>query len=376
MGSKLTAERVRRDVEVLARGGLDIATFCAEVDESLRRAVRSCASCVATLDPATNLLTGGFKYRDLAGRDELDQEWGLVEYGQVEPTSFTELAHADVPAAGVHLATGGDVQRSPRMRDLILPHFGCTDELRLVARAGGRVWGGIAWFSEEEPFDADDVAFVASVSESFATGLRAGILARLVSLTPPPALATGPAVIIVDADDEISQVSAGAQARLDELGLASHAITPMAIIGALVASARSFAAGRTDTLPRNRVQLPSGQWLVLHASPLSDADGATGNVVLTIEEARPPEIMPLVVAAFDLTPRERDVIGLVLRGIDTKQIATTLHLSTYTVQDHLKSVFEKSGVSSRRELVNHVFLGQYAPRLGAELAPSGWFLDE
>ncbi len=365
---------MRRDVEVLARGGLDIATFCAEVDASLGRAVRSCASCVATLDPATNLLTGGFKYGDLAGNDEYDQEWALGEYGQVEPTSLTELAHADVPAAGVHLSTGGDVQRSPRMRDIIIPHLGYADELRLVARVGGRVWGGIAWFGEE-PFDAEDVAFVASVSESFAAGLRAGILTRL-ALAPPPAHTTGPAVIVVDADNEIIQVSAGAQARLDELGLTSHAVTPMAIIGALVAGARRFAAGLTDTLPRNRVQLPSGQWLVLHASPLSDADGATGNVVLTIEEARPPEIVPLVVAAFDLTPRERDVIQLVLRGIDTKQIATTLHLSTYTVQDHLKSIFEKADVRNRRELVNHVFLGQYAPRLGAELAPSGWFLDE
>ncbi len=372
MGSQLTAERVRRDIEVLARGGLDIATFMAEVDDSLRRAVRSCASCVATLDPATNLLTGGFKFGDLAGRDEHDHEWGLVEYGQVESTSLTELARADLPAASIQISTGGDPQRSARMRDFITPYFGYSDELRVVARIGNRAWGGVAWFCDE-PFEAEDIDFVASLSAVLATGLRAGIIARL-ALTPPAPTA-GPAVIVVDADNQISQVSAGAQARLDELGLTSHAVTPMAIIGALVAGARRFAAGLTDTLPRTRVQLPSGQWLVLHASPLSDADGATGNVVLTIEDARPPDIVPLVVAALDLTPRERDVTQLVLRGIDTKHIATALHISAYTVQDHLKTVFEKAGVNNRRELVNRVFLGQYAPRLGAELAPSGWFLD-
>jgi DNA-binding CsgD family transcriptional regulator len=372
VGRKLTAERVRRDVEALARGGMDLVTYCAEFDESLRRAVPSCASCVATFDPATNLLTGGFKYGEIEGRDEFDEQWGLIEYGQVEETSFTELAHADVPAAGVHVATGGDVERSARMRDLILPQVGCADELRLIARVGGRVWGGMAWFGEQ-PFSAEDVALVASVSEAFATGLRAGILARLV--LAPPAARIGPAVVIVDADDEISQVSPGAQTRLEQLGLRGHGVTPSAMIGALVGSARRYGAGLTDVLPRNRVQLPSGQWLVLHASPLSDSGGATGNVVVTIEEARPPEIVPLVVAAFDLTDRERDVIELVLRGIDTKEIATALHLSAYTVQDHLKSVFEKSGVSSRRELIGRVFLGQYAPRLGAELAPSGWFLE-
>ncbi len=352
---------------------MDIVTFCAEFTASLQRAMPSCASCVATLDPATNLLTGGFKYGDIEGRDEFDEQWGLVEYGQVEPTSFTELAHADVPAAGVHHATGGDVRRSARMRDLILPNLDCADELRLVARVSGRAWGGIALFGEQ-PFDAEDVAFVASLSEALATGLRAGILARL-TLAPSSAV-TGPAVIVVGADDEISQLSAGAQARLDELGLRGHTVTPQAVLGALVAGARRYGAGLTDALPRGRVHLPSGRWLVLHASPLSSPGGATGDVVVTIEDARPPEILPLVAAAFALTGRERDVIGLVLQGIGTTQIAATLHLSAYTVQDHLKSVFEKSGVSSRRELVSRVFLGQYAPRLGAEIAPSGWFLDD
>jgi DNA-binding CsgD family transcriptional regulator len=374
MANPLTVERVRRDVEVIARGGLDTAAFVEELVHALERVVPHTAACVATMDPATRLLTGTYKFGDLHGNDAHDHEWGLIEYGQPDATSFVELIERELPACAVAHETGGDIARSVRMGSFIRPRYGYGDELRLAARHRDQGWGAIALFRgpDDPVFTEHEVAFMASLSTDFAIGLRAGLLVRLAS-APRSTEAPGPAVVIVGADDQLSQLSVGAESLLADIARDTNMAPSTGIIGSLVAGARRYAAGQADVLPRTRVRMSTGRWLVLHASPLSGAGGPSGDVVITIEEARPPEIVPLVVAAFELTARERDVTQLVLQGVDTKEIAATLHMSRYTVQDHLKSVFEKADVRSRRELMSRIYFDQYSPRLGGELAPSGWF---
>lgn len=82
-----------------------------------------------------------------------------------------------------------------------------------------------------------------------------------------------------------------------------------------------------------------------------------------------PELAPLLVAAYSLTERERVVTELVARGLTTNQIAARLRVGAYTLQDHLKSIFHKSGTGSRGELVARLFL-DHMPAL-APPPPSG-----
>ena len=86
-----------------------------------------------------------------------------------------------------------------------------------------------------------------------------------------------------------------------------------------------------------------------------------------IEPAKASEVAPLIVDAYELTPREVDVTRALARGLTTNEIARELHLSRYTVQDHLKAVYEKAGVSSRGELVAKMFADHYYDGLASAM---------
>ena len=51
-----------------------------------------------------------------------------------------------------------------------------------------------------------------------------------------------------------------------------------------------------------------------------------------------------------LTPREEEILSLVMRGMKNRQIAEELSITTGTVKVHLMHVFEKTGVKDRFEL--------------------------
>ena len=104
-------------------------------------------------------------------------------------------------------------------------------------------------------------------------------------------------------------------------------------------------------------------------------EGPTARTAVILEPARSPELAPLIADAYGLTDRERAVTELVARGHPTGEIADRLHLSPYTVQDHLKAIFDKVGVGTRGELVARLFFDHYAPRLSDGVPPgaTGWF---
>ena len=112
-----------------------------------------------------------------------------------------------------------------------------------------------------------------------------------------------------------------------------------------------------------RVRGEGGRWMVLHGALLRAANGEHHQVSVLVEPAQPAHLEALLMRAYGLTPRERQVTGLVLRGLSTRALADSLDISEATVQQHLKAIFDKTGVHSRRELVGSVFQDHYEPRV-------------
>ena len=135
----------------------------------------------------------------------------------------------------------------------------------------------------------------------------------------------------------LTPAARGWQDRLEEVAPGRFAV----MVRAAVVGSRSSGAFRAQ------IHDARGGWLLLRASPLVGAD----QTAVTFEAASGGQLLGLLLRAYGLTARERDVCDEVIAGRSTGDIAARLHISVHTVQDHLKSVFAKVGVRSRGQLV-------------------------
>ena len=147
-GTELLRRRVPTPADRYEDAVRSLAALVTRAEGELGREARVGLGHPGAIDPATGLLTGTYKVGGLVGLDQRDHEWGLCEYGDPEPTSFVEMVRRNIASSGVHVTHDGDVLRSPRLRDFIVPYFSYSDERRVVGVAGERPWGGVAMFRD------------------------------------------------------------------------------------------------------------------------------------------------------------------------------------------------------------------------------------
>ncbi len=360
-------DRVRGDIGRLVHRGLGVQDFSRAVTRILGRAVPFDGMCLLTMDPATLLPTGEVVESPLPAAARI--RLGEIELREPDVNKFAALARAQRPAASLGEVTDGDLDRSLRQREVRQPH-GFGDELRGVLSDTTGTWGALTLLREAKRphFTPGEVRFVASLAGTLADGLRrAALLSDVADGGEDGNYGDEDAgLLVLAADNTVEMANQAADRWLNELGTGDRAAAHLPLVVRAVADGTrraTTADDPSDEVARARVRTPAGRWVVIQGSLL--VDSPEPRVAVLLEAARPPELAPLIADAYGLTERERLVTELVAQGFSTSEIADRLYLSAYTVQDHLKAIFEKSGTGSRGDLVARLFFDHYAPRLTA-----------
>jgi DNA-binding CsgD family transcriptional regulator len=338
--------RARERLESLARAGVESEEARREAIAVLRPAVGFRRWCWPLTDPGSALSTSGIAEFDLWA--EVPRFAVLEEHGDV--TSKPRLVLADRASVSLSSATGGDLARSTRWRECLRP-YGVGDELMTACRDRHGCWGTIELMrdGDDPPFDDDDLELLHELSPTLAALIRHGLPASWQE-SQPERTQLPPATLIVDAEVRPTSWTPAFRDWLAELPTGPDMLPPAVYeLGTRVLTPPDAGHGLPAAV---RIRTRTGTWATLEAAPLEGAD--RGRVAITIRRATGEEIFDLLAKAYDLTRRERQLVALMLDGLATKQLAAALCISPHTVQDHLKAIFAKTRLRSRRELVSRL----------------------
>jgi DNA-binding CsgD family transcriptional regulator len=340
-----------RRIEALAAESLPAQYLIESVAEVMCDAMPIDAIVLAATDPDTLLGLGAGVVRGMPG--DMCRPFWEYEFEVPDFNKFCDVARSPRPVADLHAATGGRPERSARWREF-RSYVDADAELRATFNAGGRGWGllHLNRSGTAKGFSEEEIGFVETIGPVVGRALRRALISH--PAADPAARAPGMAV--VDGQGHLVSATSEALAWFDEMQTMYRVRDLPSEVTIAAADARSRGGAS-----RMRVRTPTGAWLLLHASCLvgTDAD----EVAVVVEPAKASEVAPLIVGAYELTPREVEVTRALARGLTTAEIARELHLSRYTVQDHLKAVYEKAGVSSRGELVAKMYFDHHQDRL-------------
>lgn len=336
------------EVKRLCYAGLDARVFREKVVARSTEHLRADAAAFAILDPETGFLVSTLAvncseahFEEFAARAYLRSaaaDPGLLASGNRRVGLLEQLAPP---------AEGG---RDPALEVLLANGLG--HEVQVSLAAGGKGWGHLVFDREPEngAFTQGEVAWLERLVPHLLAGLRASLNREELDAKP----GSGVGVVMLSADGRIELANGVAERLLASSAIFGRRAEFGALRLLLKLLVRSLGDEEYELVPALHViDEATGERYRLGAERVTGSDGLARGLIL-ITPARPAEGAEAL-ARLGLSRREAEVALAVVRGQKTSQVAAQLRISPHTVNHHLRHVFEKLGVNSRRELAALAF---------------------
>jgi DNA-binding CsgD family transcriptional regulator len=324
----------------------DARTLRLALLDEMRRAVSFDAYAWLLTDPETEV--GCAPLADVPWLPELPRQIRLKYLTTVN--RWTRLVG---PVGLLRAATAEQRERSLVWREL-LAAYGVNDVASLVFRDRFGCWAFLELWRIDSGarFTPAEAEFLAAIAGPVTEALRR-CQARAFDLATSAEDRTGPIVLVLSSELEVRAQTPETEKYLRVLVPPDGDRHPIPA-GAYNVAAQLLAveSGVDDHPPSARVHLTGGVWLTLRAARIGETEPTDEqDIAVTIESASPAERLALYVQAWGLSAREAELLTHLSTGADTRDIAQKMFLSEHTVQDHLKSIFAKTGARNRRTLL-------------------------
>jgi DNA-binding NarL/FixJ family response regulator len=348
MGSSAGYARARETVLRICRGETDPRMLRLEVLDAIRRTTGFDAYAWLLTDPETSV--GSSPLADVPCLPQLPELIRLKYLTAVN--RWTGLPSA---VASLRRATGGALSQSLMWREL-LSRYQVTDIASSVYRDRFGCWGFLdLWRTGAPAFSAADIEFLGHIAGPVTRALRHGLARTFIPATGGDQMPGGPVVLLLSPGLVVRAQTPQTQRYLRVLVPPEPEDQAPVPAGAYNVAAQLLAAeaGVDDSPPVARVHLADGRWLTLRAARMEDAGQAPEDrdVAVSIEPATAGDRVSVFGRACGLSPRETELLHHLAGGAGTRDVARQMFVSENTVQDHLKSIFDKSAARSRRALL-------------------------
>lgn len=358
-------ESVFQSVKRACYAGLDSVTLRREIAARVRPVIPFDAHAFGTTDPDTGLLT-----HLVAG--QMPEAMTLEFLNHLYP--FESARHA-VDFARRGQVVYNSVEEPSGLRAALLAH-GFEHGSHAVFGERGRLWG--KWCLMQERISPALVerthALIRRLAPHITRALQQAALIDA-STAASPARGTEPAqamagVLVLDSRNRVAlrtESVRGMLADLHDIGFEDPGAVPLSILA--LASRLRFAIRRgTERSSQSmalRAQGTSGQWYGIQATLAEPETHGADAAVIVVRPVIAREVASMLTEVYGLSPREREIVAAVARGLTTKEIAAELGLSPHTVKEHLDRACDKTGARGRKALVARLFFDAYVPRFGA-----------